>query len=130
MHRQTPPTRSRQRGNALIEYGVPLTVLLVVTGALATSEQIRVLLADYFVAASGHTRASLSGSTFTPQQVGQPSGGQELGNGWQAFSAYAQLRNGQNQSLGQSGDGIFFAQPVLRAGARAASPDPEYLYPR
>lgn len=127
--RTQPQKRPAARGNALIEYAVPMVIILVSAGVIATITDIDDLLAEYFMAASGHTQADLSGSTFRVRPMSPANvSSDDVGNGFEAFNSYGTLLDGAGGSVSGGGSGIYFVGPVVRNGARPAPSSSEYLY--
>ncbi len=111
--RKTRTTRGKAlaaRGNALMEYVVPACVILIAAGVIATVGGINEIMADYFMAASGHTKANLAGSTFETKPMGEGAAA-IMGNGMAGVSSSGTLYSG---SIGRTGGG---------------APSSEYLYP-
>lgn len=79
------PAFRSQRGNALMEYAVPAAIIVVSAGVLITIFDIQEIGADYFLAASGGTRADLSGSSYEYQSGNALMGG-SAGTGAGGFS--------------------------------------------
>jgi hypothetical protein len=98
------------RGNALMEYVVPACVILIAAGVIATVGGINEIMAEYFMAASGHTKADLAGNTFETKPMGEGAAA-TLGNGMAGVSAGGAIYGG---AIGRTGGG---------------APSSEYLYP-
>lgn len=120
--------RWRQRGNALMEYAVPASLLLLTAGVMSSALNVNGSIAGYFLAASGHSQSALSGGVFKTIALEEPGVG-STGNGQEGFTTFATLLDGNDQPLPVAGAGIFYTVPVIRGGGRPASLSPEYLYP-
>lgn len=124
-----PEKRPTYRGNALIEYVVPAALLLFTAGVLATTTDLNKVLAEYYMAASGYTKAALAGGTFKTQALAGPGYG-DPSNGKEGFNnAFATVLDGNNQATGESAAGTFYYGGISRSGARPAPTSTEYLYP-
>jgi hypothetical protein len=120
------PRRASASGNALMEYAVPAGVLLVSVGIIATCTDVNKLMAEYFMAASGHTQSALSGTTYKTDALAGPGYG-SVGNGSQGFSSFGSMSGGGGG--GGGGGGTMYYGAISRAGGRTPSPSAEYLYP-
>lgn len=120
--------RTRHRGNALMEYAVPASIILFSAGVLLTVTDATSIMGEYFMSASGHTKSSLSGSTFKTDGLAASAYG-DTDNGLSGFTKFATVTDGSGAATGESAGGLFFSGAVTRSGGRQASPSPEYLYP-
>lgn len=122
--------RRPSRGNALMEYVVPASVILLTAGVLATATDITGLIGEYFMAATGHTSANLAGSTFRTRAIASNVKGL-TGSGVGGFTSqqFARLVDGNGQAIGTPKNGTVFSMPITRAGGRLPSTNTEYLYP-
>ena len=115
--------RAKSRGNALMEYAVPAAVILLSAGILVTITDTTGLMAKFYLAASGRTSSSLSGSTMTTKGLGENAFG-DVNNGLSGFTSFGTLEPARG-----SGGSLLYIGQVTRTGARAAATDPEYLFP-
>jgi hypothetical protein len=83
--------RQKHRGNALMEYVVPMTAILITAGVLATVFDIQDILAEYFAAASGHT--GKPSGTFRTDPMGSTING-AMGSGSGGFSNFGRITDG------------------------------------
>ncbi|HEY9686883.1 MAG TPA: hypothetical protein V6C52_07925 [Coleofasciculaceae cyanobacterium] len=98
-----PACRRLNRGNALIEYVIPLAVLLVAVGILATIFDINAVIGEYFMAASGHTQSALQGGSFKTKPMSSTAIG-AFSNGNKGFTAsFVALANGQGATITADG---------------------------
>jgi len=51
--------KKRQRGNALLEYVVPMALLILAAGFVSTVVDIKSILAEYFMSGSGYTSSTI-----------------------------------------------------------------------
>lgn len=114
------------RGNALMEYVVPASIILISAGVLVTITDATQLMAEYFLSASGRTKASLEGSTFKIQGLAEGVSGR-TGNGLGGFQNFAGLKDGAGGAAPTTGGGMFYSGNVTHSGAQPASS--EYLFP-
>ena len=114
---------ARVSGNALMEYVVPATVILLTAGVLMTLTDANEILAEYFLSASGRTTSSLQGTTLQTTGLGENSYG-DVANGMSGFTSFATSSAG----AGTAG-GTFYYGNVTRSGGRRTSTDPDYAYP-
>jgi hypothetical protein len=120
--------RTTAQGNALMEYVVPAAVILLSAGVLVTVTDATTVMADYFMAASGHTRASsLQGTTFKTAGLAENSYG-STDNGLKGFRSFAKVLNGQGVSTGEDGGGFFYLDSPTRSGARPTPSSSEQLF--
>jgi hypothetical protein len=99
----TPACRRLNRGNALIEYVIPLSVLLVAVGILSTIFDINAVIGEYFMAASGHTQSALQGGSFKTKPMAATAIG-AFSNGNKGFSSsFVALSNGQGATITAEG---------------------------
>lgn len=122
--------RRISRGNSLMEYVVPTCAILFGAGLLMTLSNQTALVAKYFMAASGRSDSSLTGSTFKTNGFADNTVGLS-GNGLEGFPGtyFAQVSNGSGSSAEASQGGTFYASDGLRAGGRPAPASSDYLYP-
>jgi hypothetical protein len=123
-----PMRRTASQGNALMEYVVPAAVILLSAGVLVTVTDATEIMADYFMSASGHTRASsLEGKTFKTLGLAENSYG-NTDNGLKGFNSFAKVLDGQGASTGEDGGGFFYLDSPSRSGARPTPPNTEQLF--
>ncbi len=96
----------KQSGNALIEYALPLGILIVSVGIISTVVDINQVMSKYFAAASGHTESDISGGSLNAKPMAEGVSG-VLGNGQAGFS-----------SLGDAIFGGQYYSPSGRSGPR------------
>jgi hypothetical protein len=120
--------RPKAQGNALMEYAVPACIILFSAGVLLTVTDATTIMAEYFMTASGHTKSSLSGTTFKTEGLATLSYG-SVGNGLDGFTSFATVKDGSGAATGESAGGVFYSGSVTRTGARPVSPSTEYLFP-
>jgi hypothetical protein len=118
----------RHQGNALMEYAVPASIILFSAGVMLTVTDATSIMGEYFMSASGHTKSSLSGSTFKTDGLGASAYG-DMDNGLSGFTSFAAVTDGSGAATGEKAGGLFFSGAVNRSGGRQPSPSPEYLYP-
>lgn len=121
-------TRKSLRGNALMEYVLPIGLILLTCGVLAASIDITGILGNYFMAASGHQSDALSDGVFETSIMASKAKG-FTGNGIGGFTSFGTMLDASGQPTGEKSSGVFFVGSINRPGARAASPSSEYLYP-
>ncbi len=124
----TNQAASRQRGNALMEYALPAGVILLSAGLLVTVSDATGIMAEYYLSASGRTKASLQGRTFKTQGLADGAYG-DASNGFAAFAGFAGLKDGAGGAVASAGGGLFYAGDASRKGGRRPSPSPDALYP-
>ncbi|WP_303674540.1 hypothetical protein [Vampirovibrio chlorellavorus] len=113
-------------GNALMEYAVPASIILLSTGLLVTLADSSSLMAGYFLSASGRSTASLKGTTLETQGLAERATG-DNGMGYEGFSG-ASFASVSGASAGAGASPVFYSGTVTRKGGRTQSPSPEYLY--
>ena len=129
----------RNSGNALMEYAVPMGLILVAAGVLVTVTKVDETIADYFMAATGHTSNSLSGSKMKTEELAKASEGSALGNG-NAFTNFGSITDGNGMAVSGAGSsggyygggGGGYSGAVDRSGSRpavAGTGGVENLYP-
>lgn len=109
-----------------MEYAVPASIILISAGILVTITEANDLMAEYFMSASGRTKASLQGSTFKTQGLAEDAYG-SAGNGLGGFQNFASLKDGDGGTAASTGGGLFYSGNVDRSGAQPTSS--EYLFP-
>jgi len=126
--------RRQHSGNALMEYAVPAAILLLTAGILATSTNLNGMLGEYFLSASGNTKAALSGGVFKPKAfsdnvTGNPKNGSDAFPGFPNTPALGSLQNGDGTAAPSDGlGGIGYnAGPVGHSSAPPPT-GPEALY--
>lgn len=87
-----------QPGNAIMEYALPLAVVLVTCGVLMTVGDIQKLMAKYFMSATGHTQADMQGTTLQVKMGPEP-GTYQTGNGSEGFTNMGGVSDGNGQGL-------------------------------
>lgn len=120
--------QSSAKGNALMEYAVPAALILLSAGVLVTITGATDIMAEYFMSASGRTKASLSGTTFKTKGLAEDAYGSP-GNGLGGFSNFGGLTDGAGGAAAGAGGGMFYAGNANRNGGRQESGSSEYLYP-
>jgi hypothetical protein len=119
-------TAKRSSGNALMEYAVPASVILLSTGLFITLTDSSSLMAQYFLSASGRSATSLNGTTVETQGLAETATG-ETGMGYDGFTG-ASFASVTGSSGTTAAAPVFYAGTVTRVGERPDSPSPEYLY--
>lgn len=116
-------------GNALLEYVVPATVLLITAGVLLSATDVTKAIGGYFLAGSGHGASDVSGGVLKTAAL-QGIGSGLVGNGQEGFTdKFATLLDGNGKPLPSTAEGFFYNGIVVRKAERAPSASPEYLYP-
>ncbi len=112
-------------GNSLMEYALPLAIILVVAGLLATVMDINGIIGKYFMASSGNTSSSLHGTTFKPKPF---TGSGALGNGAAGFDGFGKLIDGDGNEVPWSISGGLYtgAQPRPQTVGGGGT---EFIYP-
>lgn len=123
-----PLARRLARGNALMEYAVPACIILFSAGVLLTVTDATSIMGEYFMSASGHTKADLSGTTFKTTGLAATAYG-DTGNGLSGFTNFATVTDGSGAATGESAGGLFYSGNVSRTGARQAPTTTEALFP-
>lgn len=90
--------RQSHRANALIEYVVPMSVLLIAVGVLATIFDINNVIGEYFMAASGHTKDSMESGTLKTEAMASSAFG-TFGNGSGGFTGFAAVTDGNGAAI-------------------------------
>jgi hypothetical protein len=109
--------RTSRRGSGLMEYAVPMAVILVMAGVLTTALDLRQTLGQYFMAGSGHTQSSLSNGNFKVEALASTATG-ATSDGSRGFTSFGSITDG-------SGTVSAPAQAASQTGSRAA----ETLFP-
>ncbi len=119
-------TRQKSSGNALMEYAVPATIILLSTGLFVTLTDTSKAMASYFLSASGRSTMSLKGTTLETQGLAESATG-DNGMGLQGFgrSSFAAVSGGAG---GTGATPAFYSGTVTREAGRTGSSSPEYLY--
>jgi hypothetical protein len=120
--------RRAAHGQALWEYAVPMALILISAGVMVTMTDIDKVIADYFMAASGHEASALSGGSFKMQVMGASASG-ATGNGGSGMTNFGKMQYADGTASGESAAGLMYALPVARSGARLPATSTEYLYP-
>lgn len=94
--------RHSSRANALIEYVVPMSVLLIAVGVMATVFDINDVIGEYFMAASGHTKNDMENGTLKTEPMASSASG-TFGNGSGGFTTYAVMTNGSGGPVTATG---------------------------
>lgn len=115
-----------RKGNALMEYALPMTVILLTAGVLATVVDIQGLLGKYFMASSGHTTSSLDGNTFKPKPL---TGSGELGNGSAGFNNYGVMLDGNGNPMTWGLPGQIYTGSVDRTQVAGGNGETDWAYP-
>jgi len=119
--------KKRQRGNALLEYVVPMALLILAAGFVSTVVDIKGILAEYFMSGSGYTSSALSGGTFKTDAMPKPAVSTP-GNGSENMTSVASVTNGGGASAASSGVGFLGNGAWSRSGARQAPASTEVLF--
>lgn len=117
---------ARSTGNALMEYVVPASVILLSAGVLTTVMDANTLMSSYFLSASGHTQANMSGTKFETQGLAENSYG-DINNGLDGFSSFVTIRNGAGVPTGEDGGVLLYSDSPTNTGM--VSSNPEQLFP-
>jgi hypothetical protein len=129
MHVKRNRCASKALGNALIEYVVPATVLLMTAGVLLSATNVTSVIGGYFLAGSGHGASDVSGGVLKTAAL-QGIGFGLVGNGREGFAdKFATLLDGNGEPLPTTAEGFFYNGIVVRMAERTPSSSPEYLYP-
>jgi hypothetical protein len=109
-----------------MEYVVPAAVILLSAGVLTSIMDADTLLSSYFLSASGHTQDNMSGTKFETQGLAENSYG-EIDNGYDGFSSFVKVRDGNGKLTGEDGGGIIYAD--IPDKTRTVFSNPEQLFP-
>jgi hypothetical protein len=116
------------RGNALMEYALPIVLLLLAAGVLATIVDVKSLLGEYFLSASGYTKSALAGGTFTTNAL-PTSILDQSGSGADITMTLGSLTDGQGQAVAAtSGSGSPMTGIFTRSGDRPQPSTTETLF--
>ncbi len=97
-----PMTRRLHTGNAIMEYALPLAVVLATCAMLATVGDIQKLMARFFMSASGHTQSDLKNGVL---EVNNNPGAidAQTGTGAEGFSSLGGVSDGDGRRVGGQG---------------------------
>lgn len=112
-------------GNALMEYALPMAIILVIAGVLATVMDINGIIGKYFMASSGNSSSSLEGTTFKPKAF---SGSGSLGNGAGGFDGFGKQIDGNGTPIPWSLSGGMYTGAVPRPQTVGGT-GTEFIYP-
>lgn len=116
-------------GNALLEYVVPATVLLITAGVLLSATNLTSVISGYFLTASGHSTSDVSGGVLKTAALAGIGAGL-VSNGQEGFTdKFATLLDGSGQAMPVTATGFFYNGIVIRTSERPPASSPEYLYP-
>src|SRR6478609_1283118 len=107
------------RGNALLEYAVPMALLILAAGFISTVVDIKSIMAEYFMSGSGYTNSALSGGTFKTSSMPKPAVS-TAGNGSENMTSVASVTNGGGGASASTGSGFLGNGAWTRSGARQA----------
>jgi hypothetical protein len=119
--------KSYARGNALLEYAVPMALLLLGGAFLSSVVDIKGLIAEYFMSGSGYTKSALSGGTFKTNSMPKPAVATS-GTGNEAMSSTASLTDGGGGSVPNKGVSFTATGAITRPGGRVAPSTTETLF--
>lgn len=115
-------------GQSLTEYALPVACILLVGGVIAMTVDINGIIDDYFMAASGHSAASKTGTTFKPGQLGAEASG-ATGNGAAGFDSMGRLIDGAGGSISVGGGSFTYDGPTSRSSRpQVAGSNGDFIY--
>lgn len=116
-------TARKASGNALMEYAVPASIILLSTGLLVTLTDTATIMTQYFLSASGRTTLNLKGTTIETQGLAESARG-DNGLGLEGFSS----ANFGKVSGARANKSLYYSGTVTRSGGRSSPSSSEYLY--
>lgn len=111
--------RRQNPGNAIMEYALPLAIVLVVCGVLATAGDIQKIMARFFMSASGHTQSDLKNGVLHVDN--RPDATTPTGNGSEGFTGLGGVTDGDGNRVG--------GNPPAPQNGESGNPNANYWEP-
>ncbi len=120
--------KRKASGQALVEYVLPIALILIASGVLATSLDLNSLMGKYFMAAHGETSSTINARTYNVTAMPMPESG-ATGTGMEGFNDFGQIQDGDGQDQGKFTTPRYYTDSAPRTGARPVATSTEYAFP-